>query len=176
MAIPDFIDGYHLPCGEHICTLEEIEDKFVYNDHRKNVWSNFISLLKRLESLGIAPEAMVIDGSFVTGRKEPGDVDFGALIPRYKATSALEKLTDEFDKEAVRVLTDPRYQGLIRTLFGAHMLVVHNEIGLNLVSELFRNGGAQFGRLKDPDPTRDPSWVKRPEEKGILRVNFSQRK
>ncbi|MNC71351.1 hypothetical protein D3C75_1222580 [compost metagenome] len=78
--IPDFSDKYHLPPGEHICSLEEIEQRFLNTDSRKKVWSDFNRLYDRLCTLGIKPKSMVIDGSFVTDRKEPGVVDFGALF------------------------------------------------------------------------------------------------
>jgi hypothetical protein len=173
--IPNFFDKYHLPAGEHLCSYAEVENKFVSNDQRKKVWNDFMRLYDRFTSLGLNPKSMLIDGSFVTGRQQPGDVDFGALIPPRITKEALGKVTDPHDKAAVNMFSNSSSslnQEMIRNLFGAHMLVAPNEMGLKLISKLFRTGGAQFGKLRDPDPIRDPAWVTVPKEKGILRINF----
>ncbi|MFB5762701.1 DUF6932 family protein [Paenibacillus medicaginis] len=174
--IPDFIDEYHLPPGEHICSFEEVEERFLNTDSRKKVWSDFNGLYDRLCTLGIKPKSIVVDGSFVTGRKDPGDVDFGALFLPSVVKAALTNIQDKYDKDAVQILTTPtqQNQSLIRTLFGTHMLVAPNEHGLRQISKLFRTGGEQFGKLRPPDPKRDPDWVTIPKEKGILRVNLDE--
>lgn len=173
-SIPDFCDGYHLPPGEHECTMGDIEQRFVCTPQRERVWADFNRLLGRLESLEITPKKILIDGSFVTGREEPGDVDFGSLIPPSKAKAALRNFTDPYDKHAIMMFTDPapQNQKIVRTSFGAHMLVAANELGMKMISRLFRTGGEQFGQLKPPDPKRDPDWVKTPKEKGILKVDL----
>ncbi|MFN0221439.1 MULTISPECIES: DUF6932 family protein [Paenibacillus] len=170
--IPDFIDGYHLPDGEHECTMEEVEQRFLFTEKRIHLWKLFKRMLDRLNDLGIMPEVILIDGSFVTGRAEPGDVDFGALIPPGKVVSSLASITDDHDQEAIHMFVHPDNQLALRNLFGAHMLVVPDEDLLNAISFLFRTGGEQFGGLRDPDPERDPAWVKKPQAKGILRINL----
>ncbi|QQE74004.1 hypothetical protein KDJ56_19390 [Brevibacillus composti] len=170
--IPDFIDGYHLPPGEHECSFDEIEQRFVNNPQRQKVWSDYKRLYDRLSSLGLNPKSVLIDGSFVTGREQPGDVDFGALFPPSVVKQALSNVQDSHDKEAIMMFNNPNNQIVIRNLFGAHMLVAPNEFGLRQISKLFRTGGDQFGKLRDRDPKRDPDWVIIPKEKGILRVNL----
>ncbi|MCP1355526.1 DUF6932 family protein [Aneurinibacillus migulanus] len=171
-VIPNFCDGYHLPPGEHECTMEEATNRFVYNPQRERVWAGLNRLLARLKELDIAPEQLLIDGSFVTGRQLPGDVDSGALIPPEKVVKALSTTTCEDDKEGIKLFTDLQQQRLVKAMFGAHMLVVRDEKSLGMVSKIFRNGGDQFGKLRAPDPNRDPSWVKTPQEKGILKIKF----
>lgn len=170
--IPDFVDGYHLPDGEHECTFEDIEQKLLFTDKRMHLWTLFKRMLDRLRDFGITPETLLIDGSFVTNRAEPGDVDFGALIPPEMVTEAYNTLADDHDKEGLNLLVHPQNQVAMRNLFGAHMLVVPNKEALEQVSFLFRTGGQQFGTLRDPDPDRDPEWVVTPEAKGILKVNL----
>lgn len=41
---------------------------------------------------------------------------------------------------------------------------------LQIWSDFFRKG--KNGKLREPDPEKDPSWVKRPCEKGVLRVEY----
>ncbi len=170
--IPDFIDKYHLPPGEHECTLKEIEERFLVSEQRQKVWKEFNSLIDRMGSLGISPNKVVIDGSFVTGRENPGDVDFGALIVPSKIEAALKNISDHHDIDAIKILVNPQNQNLVRSLFGAHMLIAPNEFGLRQIAKIFKNGGEQFGQLRKPDPTRDPEWVEVPKEKGILKVNL----
>lgn len=168
MAIPDFIDDYHLPPGEHTATLEEVEERFSKSsDMRKQVWKSFKLLLDRLEQLDIYPEKMLIDGSFVTGREEPEDVDFAALILPEKVNQAISTL-NEHDKSGISMLLNDANQLAIRDLFGTHLLIAFNQVTLDGWSYLFRKG--QNGSLRDPDPKRDPQWVKKPQEKGIIKV------
>lgn len=168
--IPDFFDKYHLPDGEYECTIEGIEQRFLSTEQRTKVWSLFMRLLDRLIQVGLTPSAVLVDGSFVTGRDELGDVDFAALIKPEVVDSAL-KAMDDHDRGAVQLLMNPDNQGAIRDLFGAHLLVVPDEQGLQYWSWFFRTGG-QFGKLRDRDPERDPEWVVIPQAKGILKVLF----
>lgn len=67
--IPEFVDQYHLPDGEHECTFEEIEGRFLGTTQRRKVWELFKSLLARLETLGLKPEVILINGSFTADRQ-----------------------------------------------------------------------------------------------------------
>lgn len=168
MTIPDFLDRYHLPPGEHECSIEEVIQRFVITDVRTKRWSNFISLLTRLCELKLVPESILINGSFVTGRPEPGDVDFAALIPPDTIRQALNT-DDDHDKEGIMLFLHPDNQIHIRNFFGAHLLVADTLQSLQWWSNLFRFG--ENGTLRNPDPAKDPSWVSRPPEKGILKIN-----
>ncbi len=172
-SIPEFTDKYHLPDGEHICTIKEVEEKFLFSEQRKRVWILFKGLLNRLVSLGLCPEIILINGSFVTGRNNPGDVDIAALIPPEKAKKALKSLTDNHDKEAIFMIFNPNFCNIIRNLFGAHILLSPDEKSLEIYSNFFRKG--LDGKLREPDPDRDPSWVKRPKSKGILKVYLNEK-
>ncbi|CAM4371962.1 MULTISPECIES: DUF6932 family protein [Bacillus] len=167
MTIPNFFDDYHLPPGEHICTMEEISTHFVSNEVRTRRWEDFVQMLKRICNLKLIPEEVLINGSFVTGRQEPGDVDFAVLIPPDTVRAAL-KAEDEHDVEGVRLFVNPNNQVALRNLFGAHLLIADTKENLSLWSSLFRKG--QYGKLREPDYNKDPEWVTRPDEKGILKV------
>lgn len=166
--IPEFFDRYHLPDGEHECTIEEIENRFLSTDARKVVWQRFQMLIQRIIDLKLVPDILLIDGSFVTGREEPGDVDSAVLLTQDVITNALAA-ADPHDKDGIMLLLDPTNERAIRGLFGAHFFVFPDTDGLDIASNLFRNGG-NFGSLRDPDPNRDPSWVIKPPAKGILKV------
>lgn len=169
MAIPELIDKYHLPPGEYECTIDEIEKRFgILNDTRKNVWECFKNLLFRFNQLEIKPEIILIDGSFVTGRELPGDVDFAMLIKPEVMKKAFKNASDDHNKRAIVFLCNPANQVALRDLFGAHPLIASDENSLAGWAFLFKKGGACG--LKDTDPIRDPSWVKKPSEKGILKI------
>ncbi|MEK4110702.1 hypothetical protein ABIC86_001763 [Paenibacillus sp. DS2363] len=167
MSIPAFFDNYHLPDGEHVCTMKEIERVFLFSEKRSNVWGKFLDLLSKLEELGLKYEYILIDGSFVTGREEPSDVDFGIYLPPYIIAEALTVLNDT-EKELLKYFTDLNNQYEISQKFGAHLLIGHNDIMMEDISFCFREG--LDSELRPPDPKRDPEWVSTPAAKGILKV------
>lgn len=169
MAIPNFIDDYHLPPEIIECTIEEIEQRFVNNRIREKKWACFKSLLSRLIDLGLKPEKVLINGSFVTGRTEPGDVDFAALILPDTVREAYANATDKHDLEGIKQFMIRTNWLNIRNIFGAHLLIADSEANLDGYANLFMKG--MNGKLRDPDPEKDPEWVTRPDVKGILKVN-----
>ncbi|MEF2967792.1 hypothetical protein V3851_18340 [Paenibacillus sp. M1] len=169
--IPEFFDNYHLPDGVYECTIEEIEHRFLFSKKRVYVWGLFKKLLDRLISLGLKPKTILIDGSFVTAREEPGDVDFAALIPPETVITALADIKDDHDKQGIYLFANPNNADAIRSLFGSHFLIAENEEYLNAWANFFQKGG-NHGRLRDRDPERDPEWVIIPRSKGILKVHL----
>ena len=158
-AIPEFIDRYHLPPGVHECSMQEIEERFLWSDRRKDVWKLFNNFLDRLEFLGITPDAILINGSFVTGRNEPGDVDVCLLIPPTKLSNAYNALSNEEDRQCLLFICNPQNQQVLRLSFGTHPIIVPDEVSLEIISDIFRTGGTQFHHLRPPDGERDPQWV-----------------
>ena len=70
-------DGY-IPPAE-TCTEAEVCRWFVFSDHRQ-------ALLDRVRSwvglaVAVGAKRFLLDGSFVTGKNEPGDVDAVVLLP-----------------------------------------------------------------------------------------------
>lgn len=112
--IPPFADGYYLPPGEYECSFQDIEERFLETQRRIDVWKLFKNFLERLEFLGIIPNVLLIDGSFVTGRKEPGDVDVCMLIPPEKVKLAYDNLDNEEDRECLLYILHPDSQGALR--------------------------------------------------------------
>lgn len=63
-----------LPPGDHECVLAEVEAVFVYNDRRRDLWKQLLSYLGELRSYDRIT-AIYLDGSFVTDKADPGDID-----------------------------------------------------------------------------------------------------
>lgn len=74
MPIPDFNTNGILPAGFHDCDLSEIAAMFVYNNKREKVWETLAEYLKQI-SLVPQVNVVYVDGSFVTNKALPGDVD-----------------------------------------------------------------------------------------------------
>lgn len=164
MPIPDFIDGYYLPPGEYKCSLEEIEKRFANGSpSRKQSWEYFMFYLNRLKHFGIKPKIILINGSFVTGKNNAGDVDCVMLINPEEVRQALKNM-NEHDKNGLIILTDYRNADLIRAMLGVHIFVTYNNYWLQLWSNFFR-------KIK-PSTTNNKNEISTPKEKGILRVEF----
>lgn len=71
--IPDFEQNGLLPKGIHLATLQEFEARFVYNYKRKAIYIGLSKLIQDLKSIGC--HALYIDGSYVTNKQIPKDVD-----------------------------------------------------------------------------------------------------
>lgn len=74
MPIPEMTEFGLLPAGVHDCTSAEAEEIFCHNDCRREIWEGFSRFLARLEELP-QPSEILLDGSFVTDKVSPRDVD-----------------------------------------------------------------------------------------------------
>ncbi len=71
--IPDFNKYGLLPKGVHWASLDEIKDKLSFSDKRIFLIEGLEKAIKSFKGAGC--KAMYIDGSFVTSKDEPGDID-----------------------------------------------------------------------------------------------------
>jgi hypothetical protein len=80
MPIPGFQgDTGNLPPGIHDATLEEIRRRFATNRRRKEVFRGLEFAVSELDNRGVTD--IWIDGSFVTAKERPRDVDMIFLRP-----------------------------------------------------------------------------------------------
>jgi hypothetical protein len=82
LPIPNFVTGGILPTGIHDCDLSEIESVFVYNNRRKFIWQSLTSYFSQIKLISDI-DIICIDGSFVTNKEEPNDVDIVVEFPDY---------------------------------------------------------------------------------------------
>jgi Family of unknown function (DUF6932) len=77
--IPPFNDDGYLPAGIHPTTLEELEERFGQDSELRRVQMEsvrwFVNLARRAGASRI-----VVNGSFVTDKPEPNDVDCVVLV------------------------------------------------------------------------------------------------
>ncbi|MBZ0119757.1 MAG: hypothetical protein IT378_14350 [Sandaracinaceae bacterium] len=92
MPIPDLDADGLLPQGLHDCTLDELDARFGRfggSDMRPRLAAALRAYLEELKDAEVA-DHVVVDGSFVTAKDEPGDVDLiVALRPDLDLTQDL---------------------------------------------------------------------------------------
>ena len=77
MSIPDLNEHGLLPAGIYDCSIEEIElrfGRFQHSDCRCRLFERLKEFLRRARASGLI-KAVIIDGSFVTDKDEPNDID-----------------------------------------------------------------------------------------------------
>src|SRR5262245_4370530 len=82
MAIPDLdADGF-LPAGVHDCSVDEIKDRFAQfqgSDRRFRLFEKLESFMNDARATGFVAE-LIVDGSFVTAKPAPSDVDLVVVL------------------------------------------------------------------------------------------------
>lgn len=68
-----------LPPGIHTATLEEVRDKLGWGLRRRNLLDRLEVALRLMKNCGI--ERVYLDGSFVTEKDRPGDIDCCYDVP-----------------------------------------------------------------------------------------------
>ncbi len=82
MPIPALNAFGLLPEGVHDCTLDEIGarfGRFIVSERRVRLFAQLHELIAEEQRAGIA-SAVIVDGSFVTDKPEPGDVDLVIIL------------------------------------------------------------------------------------------------
>ena len=113
--IPEFNDNGYLPQGIHPATLDETAARFGHEPELRRVQMESLRWMVTL-AWRAGVERIVVNGSFVTDKWEPNDVDcvllIGSGFPRDGEAEAellagLPFITMEFvDEEAFRQLTE----------------------------------------------------------------------
>jgi hypothetical protein len=81
MPIPEFADNV-LPEGVHECTFDEVEarfGRFQRSDRRMTLTARLRQYLSAAKQSGIV-KAVIIDGSYVTNKDVPEDIDIIAVL------------------------------------------------------------------------------------------------
>ena len=83
MAIPDLDDDGFLPEGVHECSVDELQQRFGgthHGDRRSALFAKLVDYIQELRSTRMATR-LIVDGSFVTNKTEPNDVDLVLILP-----------------------------------------------------------------------------------------------
>jgi hypothetical protein len=71
--IPEFDKNGNLPVGIYSASLDEIHEKFGFNEHRQHLLEGLSKAISDLKSLGF--KKVYLNGSFVTHKEYPKDYD-----------------------------------------------------------------------------------------------------
>ncbi len=77
MPIPELNEDGFLPEGIHVAALEEVQERFgrfQSTDRRPDLFSKLSLFLAEVRACGLV-ESVIVDGSFVTAKDEPSDID-----------------------------------------------------------------------------------------------------
>jgi hypothetical protein len=84
MAIPSFDKHGFLPAGVYDCTLDEIKGRFgrfELNDRRPALFERLSDFVREAGATGFV-RFLLVDGSFVTARLDPNDIDLVVVLLR----------------------------------------------------------------------------------------------
>jgi hypothetical protein len=73
--------GYLKPASPIEVNLKTIEEAFVFNPHRQQLFEHYIAYLNELRSITDVPFEQWIDGSFVSKKLQPNDIDILTFVP-----------------------------------------------------------------------------------------------
>jgi hypothetical protein len=92
MPIPQVDEAGYLPPGIHDATLDEVEERFggfQRSDRRMRLFAKLKEYVKEVRRTGMAV-TLLIDGSFVTSKPEPNDIDLLLVLkPDHDWTAVL---------------------------------------------------------------------------------------
>jgi hypothetical protein len=141
MSIPALNQNGFLPIGIHPCDLQEIKLRFgTFNrsSRRSELFGRLAAYVEEVRAADIA-ERLVIDGSFVTAKQEPNDVD---LILVVKAAHDFEA---DLNPTAYNVVSKRR----VNRRFGFDLLVARaGSLEYLRWTEFFQQVRLEPGRVK----------------------------
>ncbi len=144
--IPPLNEQGCLPEGIHDCTMDEVAPRFgVFqtSDRRPQLWARFSEFMREL---GICDfmEAVLVDGSFVTGTPEPNDIDLVLVV------SATHDFSADFQPSEYNVLSKRR----VNRRFGFDLLVARAD------SEEYRRYVGFFQQVRlEPGRKKGILWI-----------------
>jgi len=90
MSIPLFDEHGFLPAGVHDCALAEVKSRFGLapgSDRRPQLFRKLQALVAEVRAANFA-RCLLLDGSFVTSKADPNDIDLVLVLPRAHDVSA----------------------------------------------------------------------------------------
>lgn len=147
MPIPVLTSLGLLPAGIYDCSTEEITERFVWNDHRRELFDKF-ELFATTQLRPMFPEPIFLDGSFVTDKLRPSDTD---VVLDCSASS---------DGQMWRALQLFKKRHVYREVFSVDFWI--DLPGENNFVTYFQYTGVKTAKLKGLHPTA---------AKGILRIS-----
>jgi uncharacterized protein DUF6932 len=148
MPIPSLDPSGRLPRGVHDCSIREVEQRFGRfqgSDRRRRLWSALEILIGELRAAGVGI-FLLIDGSFVTAKAAPEDIDLILVV----------SASHDFGRELTLMEYNVLSSGRVRRRHGVDLLVARED------SDQYHRYVKLFQQVRlEPD-----------QNKGILRVTL----
>ena len=144
--IPSFDQNGNLPEGIHDCTVDEAGGRFGSLQRavqRRQLWDSFLEFMREVIDCGLV-DAILVDGSFMTAKAEPNDIDLVLVV------SANHDFAADLQPSAYNVLSKRR----VNRRFGFDLLIARAD------SEEYRRYVGFFQQVR-LEPGR---------KKGIIRI------
>ena len=119
MAIPHLERSGLLPAGVHECTIDELKarfGRFQASDRRPKLFAKLELFVNELRAAKIV-RSLLVDGSFVTSKAAPNDIDLVAVV------GADHDFTADLDPLEYGVLSKSR----VRHKYGFDLLVARED-------------------------------------------------
>ena len=148
MPIPALNPGGVLPVGVFECSLAEVRERFgVFNgfDRRVRLFTRLEELTLALRSSGLF-EVLIVDGSFITAKPLPNDVDLIAVL----------RLGHNFEQDLPMSKYAVVSRALLRRRFGFDVVIAERD------SQLYKTYVEFFSRVREAPELR----------KGLLRLTL----
>jgi hypothetical protein len=107
MSIPEVDDRGYLPSGVHDASLEEVLERFGRfreTDRRMALGARLAAFIEEARGTGLV-ECLIVDGSFTTSKRQPGDIDLIVVL-----RAALDVAAD-FRPDQYNVVSARRVKG-----------------------------------------------------------------
>lgn len=145
----DFDDlGYIKPYDVHELTLEEFERTFVIDYGRERLFKILMNFVADLKHLGAGEFYIWADGSFVTKKRTPGDIDLVCFIPYL----AFEKIDHK------RMFLKDKYESALDIFFVQDFPENHFDYKYTVLDKMKWQEAFCFDRIN--------------RRKGIIQLNF----
>jgi len=115
-VIPPFNENGWLLEGIYECTLDEAAERFgafQSSDRRPRLWVRFIEFMRELKACEFL-EAVLVNGSFVSGKPDPNDIDLVLVVAA----------AHDFSRDLAPVQSNLLAQQRVRRRFGFDIVVV----------------------------------------------------
>ena len=139
MSIPVLNANGFLPAGIFECTLPEMRQRFggfQKSDQRLRLFARLEELFQAMQRSGLF-ESLLVDGSFVTAKPVPNDIDLEAVLKR----------GHDFERDLLMSEYALVFRSLLRRSFGFDVMVAES------ASPLYKTYVEFFSRVRKM-PTR----------------------
>lgn len=93
MPIQFDANGHLFPYDILGITMQELEENFIFNEHRLSLYLSLKQFIRAIKDLGINHFEMWIDGSFITLKTRPNDIDVICFIDNQRYDQHLNTLS-----------------------------------------------------------------------------------